>query len=177
MVSDSLTGRGRETTVARPGARVASTLFTGLLWLQGLYYLVTGFWPLVSIETFQRVTGPKTDNLPTGREADHWLVMTVGVLIMAVAIALLAAAWRRRNPPEAAVLAIACALGLTGIDVVYVARQVIAPIYLADAAAEVLLLAAWAFVLVGRDCRSLSHHGRQGGQRTGNPVDPVPMAR
>ncbi len=138
---------GEATANARPRA-ASSRLFTALLWLQGLYYLVTGVWPLVSIETFQMVTGPKTDHLVTGREADHWLVMTAGTLITATAVTLLVAAWRRHNPPEAAVLAIAAAVGLTGIDVIYVARQVIPPIYLVDAAAEVVLLAAWAFVLV-----------------------------
>jgi hypothetical protein len=54
---------------------------TMLLWVQGAYYLATGIWPLVSVETFQWVTGPKTDHLPSGYEADHWLVMTVGVLV------------------------------------------------------------------------------------------------
>src|SRR5437762_11285588 len=114
------------------GRRQASplTLITGLLWVQGLYYLGTGLWPLLSIETFQMVTGPKTDHLVTGREADHWLVMTVGVVITATAVALLVAAWRRQQPREAAVLAVTSALGLTGIDVIYVVRQVIAPIYL-----------------------------------------------
>ncbi len=118
---------------------MSSTLFTALLWMQGLYYFLTGIWPLVSIKTFQRVTGPKTD---------LWLVRTVGVLITAIAAALLVAAWRRQNSPEAAVLAIASALALTGIDVIYVARRVIAPIYLADAVAEVVLLAAWIVALV-----------------------------
>jgi hypothetical protein len=46
------------------------------------------------------VTGPKTDHLVTGRESDHWLVMTVGVLITAVAVTLLVAAWRRHVPLE-----------------------------------------------------------------------------
>jgi hypothetical protein len=118
------------------------------LWVQGLYYFVTGVWPLASIETFQMVTGRKTDHLVTGREADHWLVMTVGVLVTAIGVTLLVAAWRRQNPPEVAVLAVTSALGLIGIDVIYVARQVIAPVYLVDAAAEVLLIAAWALVLV-----------------------------
>lgn len=118
-----------------------------LLWVQGVYYLLTGAWPLVSIETFQRVTGRKTDHLVTGRESDHWLVMTVGVLITAVALTLLVAAWRGRPPVEVAVLALASALGLTAIDVIYVARQVILPVYLLDAAAEVVLIVAWALVL------------------------------
>jgi len=119
-----------------------------MLWVQGLYYFVTGVWPLVSIETFQMVTGPKTDHLVTGREADHWLVLTVGVLVTAIAVALLVAAWRRQTPLEVVVLALASALGLTGIDVIYVARQVIPPIYLVDAAAEVVLIVGWALVLV-----------------------------
>jgi len=137
-----------------PGTRKASALATALLWGQGLYYLVTGVWPLVSIETFQLVTGPKTD---------HWLVMTVGILIVAVALTLLVAAWRRQNPPEVAVLAIASALGLTAIDVLYVAKQVIAPIYLADAMAEVVLIAAWAVVLV-QECRAVRPAERNGNE-------------
>src|SRR5437588_3811431 len=101
-----------------------------VLWVQGAYYFVTGVWPLVSIETFQMVTGPKTDHLVTGREADHWLVMTVGVLVAAIAVAMLLAAWRKENPIEIAILAVASAAGLTGIDLIYVVRDVIAPIYL-----------------------------------------------
>jgi hypothetical protein len=132
----------------RSGAGIS--LFTVLLWIQGVYYLVTGVWPLVSIETFQMVTGPKTDHLVTGREADHWLVMTVGVMITAVAVTLLVAAWRRRNPIEVAVLALATAVGLTAIDIIYVARQVILPIYLADAVAEVILIGAWMVALARR---------------------------
>ncbi len=136
-------------SVSQRGAEVSMRIAV-LLWMQGLYYLVTGVWPLVSIETFQMVTGPKTDHLPTGREADHWLVMTVGVLVTCIALALLAAAWRRRLSPEVAILAVTSALGLTAIDVIYVARQVIAPIYLADAAAEVFFLTAWVFLLFYR---------------------------
>src|SRR4051794_25745326 len=92
-----------------------------LLWTQGLYYGLTGLWPLVSIETFQWVTGRKTDHLPTGREGDHWLVMTVGVLVTAIALCLITAAWRRSPSLEVGVLAIAAALGLAAIDIVYVA--------------------------------------------------------
>lgn len=138
----------RRSTLVRQDCEPHSVLFTGLLWFQGLYYLVTGLWPLVSIETFQLVTGPKTDHLVTGNDADHWLVMTVAVLIVGISVALLVAAWRRQNSPESAVLAIGSALGLTAIDIIYVTRQVIAPIYLADAAAEVLLLLFWAIAVV-----------------------------
>jgi hypothetical protein len=128
----------------------AGGLLLAVLWAQGAYYFLTGLWPLVSIETFQLVTGPKTDHLVTGREGDHWLVMTVAALVVAVSLPLLLAAWLRRATPEAAAIPSAAALALTAIDVIYVAREVIPPIYLADAAAELLLLAGWAAGLWAR---------------------------
>ncbi len=112
--------------------------------------MVTGVWPLVSIRTFKLVTGEKFDNYPTGLNADHWLVMTVGVLITAIALALLAAAYRHTAVAEVAVVAIAAAVGLTAIDVIYTTRGVIAPVYLLDAAIEVVLLLGWAAALLQR---------------------------
>lgn len=138
------------TTFFRAAARrrasddaLAGPLIRGLLWLQGSYYLLTGVWPLVSIRTFQLVTGPKTDHLPTGREADHWLVMTAGVLITSIALPLVVCAWRGRALVEVIILAMAAACGLTCIDVIYVSRGVIEPVYLVDAAVQIPLIAAW----------------------------------
>jgi hypothetical protein len=132
-----------------------ASAFAALCSVQGLYCLVTGVWPLVSIETFQMVTGQKTDHLVTGRESDHWLVNTVGVLVIANALVLLLAAWRNRPTPEVALLAIGSAVGLIAIDVIYVAREVISPIYLADAALEVVFIIAWIWVMSRR-------HGQDG---------------
>jgi hypothetical protein len=125
--------------------RSTARLFHLLCWAQGFYYMVTGVWPLVSIETFQLVTGSKTDHLPTGSEADHWLVNTVAVLVIAIGLALLTAA-KRRPSMEVVVLAAASALGLLAIDAIYVSRHVILPIYLADAAAEAILVIGWVWV-------------------------------
>src|SRR3954454_3695463 len=111
--------------------------------IQGVYFLLTGIWPLLSIRTFQAVTGTKTDHLVTGRESDHWLVNTVGVLVTANALVLLLAARRNRPTPEVALLAVGSAAGLIAIDTIYVAREVISPIYLADAALEAALISAW----------------------------------
>ena len=119
-----------------------------LLWLQGSYYLATGIWPLVSIKSFQAVTGPKTDHLVTGREEDHWLVMTVAALIVAIAIPLLHAAWRRAPSFDLAVLAIGVSIALAAVDTIYVTRGVLASIYLLDAAAEVVFLLLWTILLV-----------------------------
>lgn len=122
--------------------RSTTRVFHLLCWVQGAYYLATGVWPLVSIDTFQLVTGPKTDHLPTGREADHWLVNTVAVLVIAIGLALLTAALRRPSL-EIVVLAVASAGGLIAIDGIYVARQVILPIYLVDAVAQLILIFGW----------------------------------
>lgn len=102
--------------------------------LQGIYYLPTGIWPLLSLRTFMAVTGPKVDG---------WLVKAVGALITVIGGVLVLAGWRQRATPEIKLLGIGSAAGLAAIDVVYVARRRISPIYLLDALAEVLLVAAW----------------------------------
>jgi hypothetical protein len=72
--------------------------------------------------------------------------MTVGVLVTAIALSMLQAAWRRHVTLELRTLAVAAALGLTAVDVIYVSRGVILPVYLIDAAAELVLVVAWAVV-------------------------------
>src|SRR3954464_9617215 len=116
------------------------SLHTWTCWIQGAYFAVTGIWPLISIETFQMVTGRKTDHLITGSEGDHWLVNTVGALVTANAVVFLAAAWSRRRSLDVAILGIATAVALTAIDIVYVVRGTISAIYLVDASAEVVFI-------------------------------------
>ena len=101
---------------------------------QAIYYVVTGIWALVSIGTFQRVTGPKTD---------LWLVKTVGALVIGIGAALGLAGYRERVTPEIVLLGVSSAAGLAGIDVVYVAKRRISPVYLLDALAEVGIIALW----------------------------------
>jgi hypothetical protein len=130
--------------------------FTALCWVQGIYYFLTGVWPIVDIRSFKMVTGEKTDNMPTGLDSDHWLVMAVSLLITSIAVTLLVAAWRRTHMIEVAVMAVSGAVGLTIIDVVYTARGVILPIYLLDAAIQIPLIIAWAIsVWINRE---MSHN-------------------
>src|SRR3954449_7565551 len=84
--------------------------------LQGLYFCVTGVWPLVHMESFLAVTGPKTD---------LWLVRTVGMLIAVIGLALLVAAFRRQAGAEVRTLALGGACGLAAVDVIYVTIGVI----------------------------------------------------
>src|SRR5919106_4031462 len=77
---------------------------------QGLYYLATGVWPLVSMRSFEAVTGPKTD---------RWLVKTVGVLVGVIGAVLISAGRNRRVTTESALLAAGSAAGLAAVDTIY----------------------------------------------------------
>jgi hypothetical protein len=105
-----------------------------LAWLQGLYFFVTGVWPLLHMASFVAVTGPKVD---------LWLVKTVGVLIAVIGATLLLGARRRAVGPELAFLAVASAAGLAGIDLVYALSDRILDVYLLDAVAEIGLILLW----------------------------------
>jgi hypothetical protein len=100
---------------------------------QGAYYVGTGVAPFVSRRAFEAVTGPKKE---------WWLVETVGVLVTAVGAGVVSAAARDRVTPEITTIAAGCAAGLAAVDIVYVMRGRISPVYLADAAAQISLLAA-----------------------------------
>ena len=103
---------------------------------QGVYYLVTGLWPLVAPDSYVKVTGPKTD---------LWLVQTIGGLVAVVGATLCLAAFRRRLSLELVVLAVGCASVFALAELAFVLQRTISAIYLLDAAAEVGLLALWAY--------------------------------
>jgi hypothetical protein len=116
------------------GSETGERMATWIARVQGWFYLLTGLWAIVDIDSFQRVTGPKLD---------LWLVKTVGVLVIVIGASLLAAARERRYSAPVLVLAVGSALGLAGIDLVYALGGRISPIYLLDAAAEIVLAVLW----------------------------------
>jgi hypothetical protein len=124
-----------------------NSLAIALGWVQGTYFFVLGIWPIFHIESFQAVTGEKSDHLYT-LHWDHWLVNTVGALVAVIGLALLVAAWRRQFALEVVLLAASSALALAAVDVFYVWRRAISPIYLGDAAIEVVFAALWAIAFV-----------------------------
>jgi len=105
---------------------------------QGVYYVVSGLWPLVHTGSFLRVTGRKTD---------LWLVNTVGLLLLAIGGGLILAALNRQFISALAFIAMGSAAALLLIELVYVLRRVISPIYLGDAAVELGFLLWWAVSL------------------------------
>lgn len=101
---------------------------------QGAYYVVSGAWALIHIDSFQKVTGPKTD---------LWLVKTVGLLLVAIGGGLILAGLGRQFAPGLVFIAMASAAALLLIELVYVLKRVISPIYLWDTVVELGLLVWW----------------------------------
>jgi hypothetical protein len=102
------------------------------LTLQGLYYTISGLWPIVHLRSFMAVTG---------RKQDTWLVKSFGAFISGTGTALLSARGREERRLATRV-AVASAVALAGADAWYVARRRISPIYLVDAVLELLLAGA-----------------------------------
>ena len=105
--------------------------------VQAAYFAVTGVWSLLSRRSFEAVTGSKRD---------YWLVQVVGALVSVIGASLAAASWQRRGSDASAVriLGVGSAACLAVADLTFVGRGRISRIYLADAAAEAAIVAAWA---------------------------------
>lgn len=110
-------------------------------WAQGAFFFISGLWPLLHLPSFLTVTGPKTD---------LWLVQTVGALLAVFGAALMLAARRQRVSAEWIFLGVTLAAVLATVDIVFVNRAVIPPIYLADAVVESTIVVAWLVVLARR---------------------------
>lgn len=108
----------------------AKTLAVG----QGVFYLLSGLWPIIDIKSFEKVTGPKTDD---------WLVKTVGALIATTGATLLQTGFNKDLSREAAFVGAGHALVLGTVSGYYASKGRISKIYLLDALTEYLLVGAW----------------------------------
>lgn len=106
--------------------------------VQGSYYVTTGLWPIIHMQSFEKITGPKTDD---------WLVKTVGGLITVVGGTLLISGLRNGPSRDLAAVALGSAATLAAVDIIYAAQDRIPSIYLVDAAGETILMAGWAITL------------------------------
>jgi hypothetical protein len=100
----------------------------------GCFNVIGGLWPLVSIGTFERVTGPKVDK---------WLVRTVAGLMVANGLTQLRSDSSREALKLARQLGQGTAVVLAVIDLVYAPRGRISKVYLLDAAVELGWVALW----------------------------------
>jgi hypothetical protein len=108
--------------------------------VQGTFFLVSGLWPIVHMRSFERVTGPKKDD---------WLVKTMGALIGGIGATLVVDGLKGRGE-RSVLLGASSASVLAASDLIYVARGTIARVYLADASAELAIVALWAALRASR---------------------------
>jgi hypothetical protein len=114
-------------------------LYRFILLIQTLYYFITAAWALVDIDSFIKVTGPKTD---------IWLVKTVAVLLLAICAAFSTAFIQKFANSPVVMLAVTCCLVLIIVDCYYVWTKTISKVYLLDAIIEFIVLVLWVFFLV-----------------------------
>ncbi|GAA0400699.1 hypothetical protein GCM10009530_60680 [Microbispora corallina] len=100
----------------------------------GLFNIAGGMWPLLHVESFEKVFGPKTD---------RWLERTVAGLLVGIGWTQLRGASTPEGVEQARRIGMATAGTLLAIDLTYVPIGRIRPTYLLDAAAEALWLKAW----------------------------------
>jgi hypothetical protein len=113
--------------------------YYGLIIFHGLYLLITAIWPLIDIESFMRVTGPKTD---------IWLVKTVAVLLIPVSICILFPLFSRINPILSILVSLLCTAGLAAIDFYYTSTETISNVYRYDGFLQVILFVSWLSILI-----------------------------
>ncbi|MBK1441558.1 hypothetical protein JHJ32_16285 [Parapedobacter sp. ISTM3] len=101
---------------------------------QGAYFIITGIWPLLNMESFLVATGPKQDT---------WLVEMVGLLAASIGLTFIVASLRKQRLPM--LLGYSAALSFLVMDILYVARGDISRVYLLDAAIQAIFIAAITF--------------------------------
>ena len=95
--------------------------------IQSMYLLITGIWPLMHLQVFMAVTGPKTD---------VWLVKTVSLLTIAAGISIMPLFKNGQN----VLMAILIALAFTIVDFYYAMSGVISKIYMVDGVIQLLFI-------------------------------------
>jgi hypothetical protein len=107
---------------------------TALARAHGLFNIAGGLWPLVHLQSFEKVFGAK---------ADRWLERTVAALLVGIGWTQFRAASAPGGAAHARRIGMATAATLLAIDLLYVPVGRIRPTYLLDALAEAGWLRAW----------------------------------
>ena len=103
-----------------------------IITIQGIYYIITGLWPVLHYESFEMMTGPKTDD---------WLARTIGLLSAVIGLTLLTGLGKK-DFTTVGILAGGTALVFAMVDVFYALGGRISSLYLLDALFQVLFFIA-----------------------------------
>ena len=101
---------------------------------QGVFYVLTGLWPIVHRKSFEKVMG---------RKSEGSLAQTMGGMIAAVGAALIVGSLDDRPSRSLKWLGMGSAIALGLADLVFATRGKTSRVYFADAAAEGAALAGW----------------------------------
>lgn len=108
-----------------------------IIWVQGIYTLITAVWPIIHVDSFMEVTGPKTD---------VWLVKTVGALLIPLAACLMSYLFIETDRRPAFILGTLSCVAFISIDFYYALKDIIPNIYMADGVLQILFLSTWLFI-------------------------------
>ncbi len=131
MLAKFSTGKPDRSTTHAPGV---GAFLRAIPWLHAAFFTLGGLWAVLSRRLFEAVTGPKVD---------YWLVRTVGGLLTVIGAVIGLAHIRGRLTPEIRWLAMGTSTVLIAIDVVYVAKRRVSPVYLLDTVTNLILIAGW----------------------------------
>ena len=109
--------------------------------------LASGLWPLLSIKSFEAVTGPKTD---------VWLVKTVGGLLSVVGLHTILSSQTGTDARKGGAVAGGVSATLAYISGFYAIRRRISKVYLLDSAIQTTWTLLWIRALLARDCDDLA---------------------
>jgi hypothetical protein len=104
--------------------------------------LASGLWPLVSIKSFEAITGPKVDT---------WLVKTVGCLLTVVGARTLLSARTHDEARKSGTVAGGVSATLAYISGYYATRGRISKVYLLDSAIQTTWTLLWVRALMARE--------------------------
>jgi hypothetical protein len=119
--------------------KTGSKVYQTLSLAQGIYVALTALWALVDIDSFMKVTGPKTD---------IWLVKTVAVLLVPIALCFLAGGALPAESQLVVLMGLTTSAGLAFIDFYYTGKGVIKWVYLIDGIIESLFFILWVIVAI-----------------------------
>jgi hypothetical protein len=95
--------------------------------VQGIYFLITGLWPVFNINSFEKISGRKTDK---------WLVKTFGLLVAAVGVVLITSS-------DVKLLGITSAVAVGAPEIYYSLRGRISNVYTIDGIIEFIFVVWW----------------------------------
>lgn len=110
-----------------------------ILLIQGFYLTLTAVWPLVSMQSFLQVTGPKYD---------LWLVNTVSLLLLPVGLLLLVKAICFTGVWDSLfIVGLLNAAALAIADFYFGLKGIVSPVYLVDGLCQLGFVLAWSIAI------------------------------